>query len=112
MLGTGQVIADIADDVAERKQGLSGRAGLGEDEGMLFVFQDDGAHGFWMNEMLISVDMIWLDSDKRVVFIIENASPESYPKTFKPSTSSRYVLEVPAGWAKRHNVATGTVASF
>ncbi len=111
-LGDTTVIADIADTPDERAQGLSGRSVLGENEGLLFVFTVDDRHSFWMKDMLISIDMIWLSSDKRVVHIVPNATPGSYPQTFSPDDPARYVLEVPAGWASRHGVTVGSVANF
>ncbi len=90
---------DIADTDAERAQGLSGRAFLADDEALLFAFPSDGIYGFWMKDMLFSVDMIWADADGIVVHIAKNASPESYPKSFVPAAQSRYVLEVDSGTA-------------
>lgn len=111
-LGGVEVSSMIADTPAERAQGLSGVALLKENEGMLFIFPADDRLGFWMKDMLISIDMIWLSSDKQVVHIEERVSPDSYPKTFRPDTPARYVLEVPAGWAERHGVKVGDTAEW
>ncbi len=111
-LGDTTVFADIADSPEERARGLSGRRSLSEIEGMLFVFENDDRHSFWMHDMLISIDMIWLSSDKRVVYIVPNATPESYPTSFAPDDNARYVLEVPANWAARHKVIIGSQAIF
>jgi uncharacterized membrane protein (UPF0127 family) len=54
--------------------------------------------------------MIWLANDGRVVYINDNATPESYPKVFVNVTLARYVLEVPAGYAKAHGVKIGDKA--
>lgn len=104
--------ADIADTAVVRARGLSGRTSLAQNEAMLFIFQEDGAHSFWMKDMLFPIDMIWLSADKRVVHIAKNAMPESYPTSFSPNAPSRYVIEVPAGFADRHAVSTGTVATW
>lgn len=111
-LGDATLVADIAATADERAQGLSGRERLAETEGMLFVFEEDARHSFWMKDMLIAIDMIWLSSDKRVVFIVPNAAPESYPASYSPDDNARYVLEVPAGWAARHGVTVGAAASW
>ena len=111
-LGGTTLTADVADNESQRELGLSGRAGLPEGTGMLFVFQVDGQHAFWMKDMLFSIDMIWLSPEKKVVYIAANARPESYPSSYMPESASRYVIEVPAGWAARHNVAIGSVAQF
>lgn len=111
-LGDTKVVADIADTDALRAQGLSGRSKLDDLHGMLFVFQYEGYPTFWMKDMLIPIDMLWLSSDKKVVYVVPNATPESYPATFKPDEKARYVLEVAAGWAARHSIEIGSSASF
>lgn len=111
-IGDSTVVADIADTEPLREHGLSGRAKLEEKEGMLFVFQADSTYAFWMKDMLFPIDMIWLSNDKRVVYIVQNASPQSYPASFVPESPARYVLEVPAGWTVRHNVTIGAQAEW
>ena len=111
-LGDTVIVSDIADTEVLREQGLSGRAELSEKSGMLFVFPQDGEYAFWMKDMLFSIDIIWLTQDKKVVYIVKDAKPESYPSSFVPSGMSRYVIEVPAGWTMRHQVTVGSVATF
>lgn len=109
----GQTVrVDVADTPASREQGLSGRMGLAPDEGMLFVFPADGVYAFWMNDMLFSIDILWLSASGTVVYMAENATPDSYPATYKPNTPARYVLELPAGWAKAHNLKIGDSAEL
>ena len=93
-------------------KGLSGRNSMGEDEGMLFVFDHPDKYAFWMKDMNFSLDMIWLDQDLKVVYIEKNAKPESYPKTFGPNQNSLYVLEVVSGFSDKHNLKIGDIASF
>ena len=90
-------------------QGLSGRDSLEEHTGMLFMFEADGYHPFWMKGMRFPIDILWMDRYKRVVHIAHAVSPDTYPELFKPSVLSRYVLEVPAGYAERHGVDIGGV---
>src|SRR3989304_6446445 len=58
---------EIAQTEAEREQGLSGHKPLADDEGMLFIFDKPGYHGFWMKDMLFSIDIIWISADKKIV---------------------------------------------
>jgi uncharacterized membrane protein (UPF0127 family) len=102
----------VADTAALRERGLSGRKGLAENEAMLFVFDNIGRPGFWMQDMLFSIDMLWLDSTKRVVYIVPNIGPETYPKVFKPPTDAQYVLEVSAGNAAKIGIQVGDVAEW
>jgi len=94
----------IARTDAELEHGLYGRAALASNEGMLFIFQADGFWQFWMKDMNFPIDMIWLDSSDKIVGIKENATPDSYPQTFTSQAPARYVLELPAGFAKAHGL--------
>ena len=95
-----------------RVLGLSGREGLKEDEGLLFIFPNSAAHLFWMKDMKFSIDIIWLDADGRVVYIKKNARPESYPEVFKPEQNAKYVLEVLAGFSDKNNLKDGDGVEF
>ena len=58
-VGSGEVRVEIVETEAERQRGLSGRKEMGEDEGMLFVFDYPARHEFWMKEMLFDLDFVW-----------------------------------------------------
>ncbi len=104
----GQVVrVSIADSGEERMQGLSGRAGLAPDEGMLFIFEKEGKYSFWMKDMRFSIDIVWISNAGEIVDIHEAVPPESYPTTFTAREPARYVLELPAGWAKTYNAKIG-----
>jgi len=109
----GQTIqVTIAETPEERGRGLSGRAGLAEDEGMLFVFSEDGRYSFWMKDMLFSIDIIWIAKDGTIVDIARNISPDTYPTSFAPKAPARYVLELKAGWLDENGVAIGDVVGL
>ena len=97
----------LADTPETRSRGLSGRSELSFDEGMLFVFPEDGAYGFWMKDMQIPIDIIWMSQAGVVVDMALNVSPDTYPASFFPKTPARYVLEVAAGFAERYSVRIG-----
>ena len=99
---------EYATTTEAREFGLGGRENIAPDEAMLFVFPEDDYYGFWMNDMRISIDIFWLDSQGQVVSLEENVSPSSYPNVFYPSTPARYVLETAAGFARAHGVVLGT----
>ena len=111
-VGGTDVHVAIADTEPEREQGLSGVSGLKEDEGMLFIFEKDGIYSFWMKDMLFSIDMLWISSEGRVVFIAPSVAPDTYPHAFTPDTPARYVLEIPAGFAAEHEIAVGSKVAF
>lgn len=99
---------EYADTEAERERGLGDRANLPEDYGMLFVFQEDDYYGFWMKDTLVPLDIFWLDSQGHVVSIAADVATSTYPNVFYPSEPARYVLETTAGFARAHDIATGT----
>jgi len=98
----------LADDPRIRTRGLSNKTYLPEEKGMLFVFEKPDQYSFWMKEMNFSIDMVWIDEEGEVVFVKENAAPESYPMLFTPPKPALYVLEVNAGYARELGLTVGT----
>ena len=110
-VGGTTVRADIADDEASRRRGLAGRAGLEDDEGMLFLLPDDSP-AFWMKGMRFPIDIVWI-ADGRVVDVTADVpaprgSDAALP-TYSPDRPANRALEVNAGWAARHGVTRGDV---
>jgi hypothetical protein len=100
---------EVARTFNERAVGLMNRTELQKDSGMLFVFEEDGEYNFWMKNTLISLDMIWISSDKKVVFIKNNAEPckQEVCESIKPNAIARYVLEINGGLAEQENIKPG-----
>lgn len=91
-----------------RERGLGGRTNIPNDYGMLFIFPNDEKYGFWMKDMIVPIDIFWLNDKGQVVSMVQNAATSSYPNVFYPTASVLYVLETKAGFASDHNIATGT----
>jgi uncharacterized membrane protein (UPF0127 family) len=87
----------IADTDEERRQGLSGSAGLSARGGMLFVFDENDQHGIWMKDMNYPIDVIWISENYNIVSVKKHINPNTYPQVFQNSKPARYVLELPAG---------------
>jgi uncharacterized membrane protein (UPF0127 family) len=104
----GALTAEVADTKSTREQGLSGRTGLKDNEGMLFVFDTPGRYGFWMKDMLFNLDLIWINQEGIVVEVERNASKDSYPKTYMNASPASYVLEVNAGVAEEQGLFIGS----
>ena len=112
-MGSGVFKARIADDESERVKGLSGVSQLNPDDALLMVFDSDDKWGIWMKGMEVPIDILWLDSAKKVVHIVKNASPElSTETTFKPTDNARYVIEIPAGSVEKNNIKLGETTVF
>ena len=107
-----EVAVEVVETQEEREKGLSGRSELPEGEGMLFVFDEPGLYSFHMKDMEFAIDIIWMDESKRVVGIMRDVSPDTYPQVFTPDSMSRYVLEVPSGFSEEHGVSRGMMASW
>lgn len=103
---------EVVDEPNTRAQGLSGRAVVPDDYGMLFVFPRAELHGFWMKDMEIPIDMVWVNADGTIAGITESVTPETYPTAFYPPSPVPYVLEVRAGLAEERGWATGTPLSL
>lgn len=99
---------DYATTADEQQRGLSGRENIPKDYGVLFVFPNDALYGFWMKDMLLPIDIFWLDDKGQVISIVSRVATSSYPHVFYPPVPVRYVLETAAGFAKDHAIATGT----
>ena len=99
---------EYATTTMTREKGLGGRKNIPDDYTMLFVFPKDGYYGFWMKDMLVPLDMFWLDSKGHVVSFTPDVATSTYPNVFYPSALARYVLETSAGFALTHGIATGT----
>ena len=107
-VGSAKLQVQIVSDERSRAQGLSGRKELGSDEGMLFVFEEQGSHGFWMKGMEFPLDFIWIRGG-RVIGIDSNAPPDSSaePKVYFPPEPVDNVLEINAGLAKIFGIKVG-----
>ncbi|WP_438002658.1 DUF192 domain-containing protein [Sorangium sp. So ce321] len=100
------VVVEIARREKERARGLMYRKSMPENRGMIFVFEQRSNHSFWMHNTCIQLDMLFIDSDGTIVGIEEN-TPTLNDSSFEVGCPSTYVLELNAGWARRHGVVAG-----
>ena len=97
---------ELATNEAERARGLMFRKELPEGHGMLFDFQTDQPVQFWMHNTYISLDMIFIRGDGRILSIAENTQPMS-DDAHSVRRSGARVLEVIAGTARKLDIAPG-----
>lgn len=92
---------EIADDDAERTQGLMFRDALADDHGMLFLFEREEPQSFWMMNTRIPLDIFYFDAQRRLVSVSERTPPcRSQRCPGYPSAGpAKYVLELNAGAA-------------
>jgi uncharacterized membrane protein (UPF0127 family) len=99
---------EIARSEEETERGLMYRKSMPEEHGMLFAFDGEPrhVHTFWMRNTCIPLDMLFLDDDGLIVGVLENVPTLNTAMRSVPCASS-YVLEVNAGWSRRHGVRAG-----
>ena len=103
-----KVNAEIADDNHEREIGLMFREKLDENNGMLFIFDNEVYQTFWMKNTLIPLDMIFIDKEMKIVNIKSAVPCQEDPCVlYKSSKPAKYVLEVNGNFTIRNNIKTG-----
>lgn len=113
-IGETKIRVKIADTEAKRSQGLTGVKTMGENEGMLFVFEKkDITPSFWLKGMVIPIDIIWIN-DNKVVKIDKNLQPPEADtkdedlKLYQPKEPIDFVLEVGSGFADKNQIKVGS----
>ncbi len=96
---------------AEHERGLMYRTKLADHHGMLFEWKDETRRVFWMHNTCIPLDMLFIAKDGTIAGILEqvpvlNDRPRGVP------CNAGYVLEVNAGWCRRHSIKPGTHVTF
>jgi hypothetical protein len=117
-LPNGTVIrAELASEPQDQQRGLMFRESLAADRGMLFVFPGPGNHPFYMFQTLIPLDIIWLDANRRIVFVspdtppCRSENPQECP-TYGGHVTAQFVLELAAGSAATHRLQPGDTLRF
>ncbi len=104
----------VAESSSEVAQGLSGRHGLRDGEGMLFIFGNPSIQTFWMQDMLFDIDMIFI-RDNIIVDIAKNMpkpKPYEWPATYSSKNSADMVLEVNSGLSDRNGWEVGDSINY
>jgi uncharacterized membrane protein (UPF0127 family) len=102
---------EIADTPAKRALGLQYRRDLDDDQGMLFLFPSEEVQSFWMKNTPISLDMIFIGSNQKIVGIIQQAVPFS-TAPLSVSAPSQFVLEIKGGLSRRDGIEVGDSIRF
>ena len=105
---------ELARSSREKAMGLMFRKELKSDQGMLFVFEEEGSYSFWMKNMKFPLDIIWINKDREVVFIEENVQPCLRDECGKiePDRKASYVLELIAGRVNEIGIKKGDGVNF
>ena len=106
---------EIAQTSAQKAKGLMFRESLKGNQGMLFVFKTEKKHSFWMKNVSFPLDIIWINANKKVVFVSYDSEPcynNSKCIAIQPTASAKYVLEINGGLAKKIGVKEGSQLVF
>ncbi len=101
----------IADTKPLQTRGLMFQEKLPYDQGMLFVFEDEGVRSMWMLNMQFALDLLWIDANGNVLHIEKDTQPcksalETMACTFTNGNdeAAKYVLEVTSGFVDKYNI--------
>ena len=103
---------EVAADDLSRARGYGGRARIGPREGMIFVFDRDDRHSFWMKDCKLAIDILWLDVNGRIVWVAvkqQPCPPSGECPSILPPSPARYVLEFAGGTAAAESLRPGDI---
>jgi uncharacterized protein len=103
-----KLTVQVADTPKIRDKGLMFVEKLPENKGMLFVFSAETYGGFWMKNTLIPLSIAFLDSDGKILKILDMIPcKEDVCPTYDPEISYHYALEVNLGWFEKNLIKEG-----
>ena len=109
-IGQKEIWVEVAKTPEERNQGLMGRKYLGKDEGMLFIFEAEDYHGFWMKNTFIPLSIAFVEKNGRIVWITD-MKPLTLDSHVPPQPIL-YALEMNKSWFASHGIKAGDVVRF
>ncbi len=94
---------------AERSRGLMHIKSLPENSGMLFIYHEPQIISFWMKQTLIPLDLLFFDSDGRLIELYPNIRPcvSINCKMYTNKTPALFALELAGGTATKFNIQIG-----
>jgi len=112
-----KIYAEMAIEYSEMLRGLMFRDFLANDRGMLFLHNKLGRYSYWMFQVKIPLDIIWMDNSKTVVEVLANVPP--CPSTISSecpqhggTKDAQFVLELANGMAAKYGVTVGSKLDF
>lgn len=96
---------EVANNDADRMQGLMHRRMLPENRGMLFVFPNVAYHGMWMMNTYVPLSVAFID-EAGVIINIEDMQPHSR-ESHSAKSPVRYALEMNLGWFRKRGIKPG-----
>jgi len=113
----GQTIrAEVEMDPVDMQKGMMFRDSLARGRGMLFIHQTPGLYPYWMYQVRIPLDMLWMDASHRIVEISADTPPcktkASLCANYGGHQTAQFVLELGGGEARRLGLSLGQTLDF
>ena len=109
--GPHKFTVELATTPAQMEQGLMFRRSLAPDAGMLFDYAAPSMAMMWMKNTLIPLDMLFVDTQGRIINIHERAVPGTLA-TISTAAPARAVIELNGGTAARLGIRPGDRVMF
>lgn len=110
------IAANVVDTPESREIGMMCLTKLRSDYGMLFVFPQEMDLSFWMKNTLVSLDIVWIGADKKVTVVHDHMKKSTVDtpddKVAVARGRGQYVLELPAGAARKRGLKPGDLLAF
>ena len=109
-VGGVNLITSLSTTPDSQSKGLAIKDSLNENEGMLFIFEIPQKYSFWMKDMKFPIDIIWINSDGKIVHIEKNLPPCVFLlpcPSYTPNDDSLYVLEVVSNFTNKFDINVG-----
>jgi len=111
-----QIRAEVEMDALDMQKGMMFRDSLARGHGMLFIHQTPGLYPYWMYQVKIPLDIIWMDTGHRIVEISPGTPPcqtkASLCANYGGHETAQFVLELGGGEAQRAGLALGQTLNF
>lgn len=116
LINSNSINVQVAETSDQHEKGLMFRTHLKNDEGMLFVFDNESVRTFWMKNTFVPLSIAFLNAKKEIIDI-QDMNPaisemQNDLPIYKSSGPARYALEMSQGWFRKKNVKIGDRASF
>lgn len=102
-----QVFSQVAETPERHVEGLFFTEKLLANQAMLFIYEDEDPHRTWTRNVHFPIDMIWMDRDRTIIHVVENAQPcvgESCPRYGPEEPFTLYLLQTQAGFIRDHKL--------
>jgi len=102
---------EVVQQPDELQFGMMYRMRVPDNTGMLFLMPREEMQSFWMRNTYVSLDILYINGDKRIVSIVEKAKPLS-DESLPSKGPALYVLEVAGDYCAQHGIQAGHYVHF